>query len=190
MIVNIPILLRGNNEVLTVEYTKNTSAFESGFDALDVPFPKECCIGYPTMYAYFQNMQLTGYKRYCGFIQFVQRVEHRNGIICTKLLLDVDEHFRQIGNPYFSYGYPASLFDAPCKNLGNCDRLTWTAFTYLVDMPSRMNHNELKYITGFSWGYIEEEHGPIKLLDLEMLTDKKFEEHYQSISDHYARCPK
>ena len=41
MLVNIPILLRGNNEVLTIEYTKNTSTVESGFDALDVPFPEE-----------------------------------------------------------------------------------------------------------------------------------------------------
>lgn len=56
MLVNIPILLRGNNEVLTVEYTKNTCTVESVFDALDVPFPEECCIGYPAMHAYFQNI--------------------------------------------------------------------------------------------------------------------------------------
>ncbi len=188
----IPILLRGNREVLTVEYTENTSAAQSGFDALDVPFPKECCIGYPTLHAYFQTMQATGYKRLCAFIQFVQRVEQRNGCeTTTKLSLDVDAYFRQIGNPFFSYGYPASLFDAPCKNLGDCDQLTWTSFTYLVDMPSRMNQNKLSYITGFSWGYIEDIHGPVKLLAFEMLSENKFAQQYALLSDlypHYAQC--
>ena len=132
--MNIPkIQVQLNQDLMLCSFSGRRLYWISGDACI---FPKYACIA--------------GYKRYCGFIQFVQRVEHRNE--CenrTKLFLDVDDYFNQTRNPYFSYGYPASLFDAPCKNLGNCDRLTWTAFTYLVDMPTRMNHNELKYIKVF-----------------------------------------
>ena len=36
----------------------------------------------------------------------------------------------------FAYGYPAEIFDAPCCNLAGCRHLKWTAYTYLVDLPS------------------------------------------------------
>lgn len=114
MNITIPIVLRGKDEVLTVDYDKNACPIQSGFDSLDLPFPADCCIGYPTIHAYFENMNLTGYKRYCGFIQFVQRVEHKSGIKnASTMFIDVDEYSNTIGNPYFSYGYPASLYDAP-----------------------------------------------------------------------------
>ncbi len=77
MIRNIPITLRGNNEILRVEYTENTSVVQSGLDALELPFPAERCLGYPTIYAYSPDMKLTGYKRYCGFIQLIQRIEKK-----------------------------------------------------------------------------------------------------------------
>lgn len=182
MIRDIPIRLHGKNEILTVEYQENTSPNISGFDALAVPFEKERCIGYPTIYAYFKDMKLTGYKRYCGFIQIVKRIENNRDEI---LFIDVDDYFNDIGNPYFSYGYPASLYDAPCMNLGDCNELTWQAYTYLIDMPSRMNQNKLEFITGFSWGYVEDVHGVQRLLDLEMLTELDFINHRQFINEQY-----
>lgn len=185
---NIPIILRGSQEMLTVHYDVNTSPFESGFDALDVPFPKESCIGYPTLHAYFSHMKLTGYKRYCAFIQLVQRTEYPDNK--QNLQVDVDSYFDRIGNPYFSYGYPASLYDAPCKNLGNCNELTWRAFTYLVDMPSRLNQYKLKALTGFTWGYKENAAGPIGLLDFDMLTEADFAVHYDFIIDRYPQLAK
>ena len=99
----------------------------------------------------------------------------------------IPDDFRSMGNPYFSYGYPASLFDAPCYNLGNCDELTWKAFTYLVDMPTRMNKNQLEYITGFSWGYTENKNGCTGLLDFERLTEEHFAKHKQFINDQYPK---
>lgn len=176
----IPFLLRGSQEFLTVEYETNTSADESGFDALDVPFPKEKCIGYPTMHAYFENMKLTGYKRYCGFIQLVKREEVRNGKMSEVLFCDVSP---DVGGPFFAYGYPASIYDAPCYNLGDCDLLTWTAYTYLVDLPSRMNGNQLQFLTGFSWGYREDASGPLGLLDLEILSEQDWKKHFAFVSD-------
>ena len=74
-------------------------------------------------------------------------------------------------------GYPAEIFDAPCCNLAGCRHLKWTAYTYLVDLPSRMNSNKLKFLGGYSWGYEEDENGPQRLLPLEILTENDREKH-------------
>lgn len=74
-------------------------------------------------------------------------------------------------------GYPAEIFDAPCCNLAGCRHLKWTAYTYLVDLPSRMNGNKLKFLGGYSWGYEEDENGPQRLLPLEILTENDWEKH-------------
>ena len=74
-------------------------------------------------------------------------------------------------------GYPAEIFDAPCCNLAGCRHLKWTAYTYLVDLPSRMNSNKLKFLGGYSWGYEEDENGPQRLLPLEILTENDWEKH-------------
>lgn len=132
-------------------------------------------------------MKLTGYKRYCGFIQVVKRIEDNRD---ERLFLDADDYFHGMDNPYFSYGYPASLYDAPCMNLGNCEELTWKAYTYLVDMPSRLNQNKLKFLTGFSWGYVENVHGVQGLLDLEMLTEEDFKKHCLFLKEEYPRFVK
>ena len=43
-------------------------------------------------------------------------------------------------------------------------------YTYLVDLPSRMNNNQLYFLTGFSWGYTEDKNGNVQLFDLEILS--------------------
>ena len=55
--------------------------------------------------------------------------------------------------------------------------MKWTAYTYLVDLPSRMNSNKLKFLRGYSWGYEEDENGPQRLLPLEILTENDWEKH-------------
>lgn len=174
MTIELPVLLYGQREILTVEYEPNDGPVRSGFDLLDVPFPKEACLGYPTLHAYFSKMQQTGYKRYCGFLQLVERTEDGKR---QTLSIDVDPFSRQIGNPYFSYGYPASLYDAPCKNLGNAEELVWKAYTYLVEMPGRLNQNNLRFLAGFSWGYVENTEGVQSLLDFCPLTALDFSNH-------------
>lgn len=52
----VPFQLRDQRDFITVEYGPNISAEKSGFDALlDLPFDNNCCIGYPTLHAYFNN---------------------------------------------------------------------------------------------------------------------------------------
>lgn len=174
--ITIPFTLHGIEENLTVEYTQGTDPREIGYDALQgFPIDKICCIGYPVMHGYFEHMNATGYRRSCGFIQFVERIENYGEN--RELSIDVSDENLGKGNPYFAYGYPAEIFDAPCCNLAGCRHLKWTAYTYLVDLPSRMNGNKLKFLGGYSWGYEEDENGPQRLLPLEILTENDWEKH-------------
>lgn len=147
--ITIPFTLHGIEENLTVEYTQGTDPREIGYDALQgFPIDKICCIGYPVMHGYFEHMNATGYRRSCGFIQFVERIENHGEN--REFSIDVSDENLEKGNPYFAYGYPAEIFDAPCWNLAGCRHLKWTAYTYLVDLPSRMNGNKLKFLGGYS----------------------------------------
>lgn len=80
-------------------------------------------------------------------------------------------------------GYPAEIFDAPCCNLAGCKHLKWTAYTYLVDLPSRMNGNKLEFLAGYSWGYEEDENGPQRLLPLEVLTKNEWKRHATELNE-------
>lgn len=54
MKTEIPVKLRGVDTRLTVEYRENSGAGDFGFDALvNLPFNQDCCIGYPTLHAFF-----------------------------------------------------------------------------------------------------------------------------------------
>ena len=173
--VTIPFTLHGIEEMLTVEYKQGTDPREIGYDALHgFPIDKICCIGYPVMHGYFEHMNATGYRRSCGFIQFVERIENHGEN--REFSIDVSDENLEKGNPYFAHGYPAEIFDAPCCNLAGCKHLKWTAYTYLVDLPSRMNGNKLEFLAGYSWGY-EEENGPQRLLPLEVLTKNEWKRH-------------
>ena len=98
-------------------------------------------------------MNLRGYERYCGWIQVIERRDYvdinAKEPTTISFELDILEEMRKRKNPYFAYGYPAELFDAPCKNLGNSEKLDWRAYTYLVDLPSRMNNNQLAFWQDF-----------------------------------------
>lgn len=155
-ILHIPFELRGIPNTIEVIYKTNGSVTESGFDALDLPFDPNLCFGYPTMHAYIKDMANAGYRRYCGWIQLVKRE-----YFSSESLDKPDEIalFVDTGDPaiiYFAYGYPSEIYDAPCNNLGDKVRGTWTAYTYLVDVPSRMNDYTLSFLAGFQWGYKEE----------------------------------
>ena len=73
--------------------------------------------------------------------------------------------------------FAEEIFDAPCKNLGNSEKLDWRAYTYLVDLPSGMNNNQLVFLAGFSWGYSENKDGDIQLLDFAVLSEDNWLEH-------------
>lgn len=166
---------RGERCAVEIEYAPNAGAEASGFRIFhDMPFDVALCKDYPTVHARVDTTRLRGYERYCGWIQFVKREEYDRGseqprISCE---LDCSEDMRMSGLPYFAFGYPAELFDAPCMNLNGAERLVWTADTYLVEMPVyRVNGNRLKFLTGFSWGYTEGANQQVRLLGLTALSE-------------------
>lgn len=181
----VPFILREKVNKVYIDYQKIPNAQESGFTALKLPFDVNDCVGYPMLHAYFANSSLHGYERYCGWIQMIERREYSaaNSEHPThiSLELDVSEEMRRHNLPYFAYGYPAEFFDAPCRNLGASAKLDWRAYTYLVDLPSRMNDNQLVFLTGFSWGYTEDINGIVQLLDFNVLSEEKWREHRNQI---------
>ncbi len=177
----IPFTLREKENILSVEYNMINNPDDSGFNALNLPFDANLCVGYPMLHAFFENLNLNGYERYCGWIQIIKREEYNivdgEQMINVVYDLDVSEEMRTHGLPYFGLGYPAELFDAPCNNLNGNEKVVWTAYTYLVDVPSRMNGNKLLFLTGFSWGYTESLDKEVDLLDFKVLSEKDWEEH-------------
>ena len=107
------------------------------------------------IHAYFDNLNLKGYERYCGWIQIIRKEEYNTVNQKENVTTTYEIDFCAQTKPYFCIGFPAELFDAPCKNLGTNEKLIWTAYTYLVDPPSRMNDNQMTFLAGFSWGYTE-----------------------------------
>ena len=150
----IPFTFYGQENLIEVIYKTNDNPAESGFDALKLPFNMNFCIGYPTIHAAVKPMKNTGYRRYCGWIQLVERAYFSmEGLDLPdehELFIDTTER-----GLYFAFGYPAELYDAPCYNLNGNVKGTWKAYTYLVDMPSRMNDDRVSFLAGFQWGYKE-----------------------------------
>ena len=177
----ISFYLRGKENKISVDYQKISSAQESGFTSLKLPFDVNECVGYPMLHAYFEDMDLCGYERHCGWIQVVERRDYADmnaeEPAAITFDLDVAEEMREHKIPYFAYGYPAELFDAPCKNLGSSEKLEWRAYTYLVDLPSRMNNGQLSFLAGFSWGYTEDKDGNTQIADFKILSEDSWMEH-------------
>ena len=177
----IPFVLHDKENNIIVEYNQISDAYESGFHILKLPFDVNECVGYPMIHAYFENLNLKGYERYCGWIQIIKREEFAsiNDTLPTNIVydLDISEDIRAHKLPYFSYGYPAELFDAPCNNLNGSEKLIWRAYTYLVDIPSKANNFQLNYLAGFSWGYTENINQDVSILDFEILSEADWNTH-------------
>ena len=177
----IPFQLRNKENNIMVEYNEMKNAKESGFESLNVPFDVNQCIGYPMIHAYFDELNLQGYERYCGWIQIIRKEEYsivnQKETVTTTYEID----YCAPTKPYFCLGFPAELFDAPCSNLGANKKLIWTAYTYLVDPPSKMNNDQMIFLAGFSWGYMESVNGVEGILDFTMLGEKDWKIHQEYI---------
>jgi len=181
--------LRGIQNTIEVIYKVNESAKESGFDTLlDLPFDPNLCIGYPTIHAYIKNMASTGYRRSCGWIQLVHRE-----YFSSELLEKPDENEISIDTNvpnciYLAFGSPAEIYDAPCNNLNENVKGKWTAYSYLVDIPSRMNGNKLSFLAGFQWGYeeaLENNKLNVKIQDIKEVNYEKWKEHIAILKEQY-----
>lgn len=157
VITQIPFTINNINGHIEIKYEKNKSAAQSGFDILKgLNFDVGMCVGYPTIHGYIKDFKATGYKRYCGWIQILELkyFSLSTSIKPDKVIVTVDSS-PIINTPFFAYGYPAEIYDAPCNNLGDNFKLQWIANTYLVSVPSPANDNSITFLAGFKWGYDE-----------------------------------
>ncbi|MGL4336603.1 MAG: hypothetical protein ACRCST_06895 [Turicibacter sp.] len=149
--LNIPFLLNDKKGLIEVVYEKNTSISKSGFDMLKhLNFDLNICIGYPTVHAYVKETEASGDRRLCGWIQILELeyFKTENSVIPDSVKTEVD-CLENISAPFFSYGYPAQLYD------GDQYKLNWKARTYLVTVPEPSNNETISLTSGFQWGYTE-----------------------------------
>lgn len=138
--VQVPLVLNNRPGTIEVCYKENKSANESGFDLLKgLGFDVDMCIGYPTMHGYIKEYGGTGYSNASAWIQIITDKYYsslQDGIPSEVLSeLDINDNMRKLGIPFFAFGYPAEIYDAPCNNLGNFARLKWITDTFLVTQP-------------------------------------------------------
>jgi hypothetical protein len=66
----------------------------------------------------------------------------------------------------------------------------WTAYTYLVDTPSRMNKHKMAFLAGFQWGYDEalvHEKVTVSIHDIKELKYEKWSEHILYLKGQYPQ---
>jgi hypothetical protein len=184
-IMKIPFMLNRKQGTLIVEYKPNQSIIESGFDLLaGLGFDVNMAIGYPTMRGVVSAYEGTGYYTASAWIQIITRREFdrvdskKPAKIITSV--DVNDTLFDLGVPFFAMGFPAEIYDAPCCNLGEAEKLAWIADTFFVTMPSRINNNTIGRIAGYQWGYIEydqDEKRNVEILPLKVTDESHWQEH-------------
>ncbi len=192
-ILRLPFVLNDKHGTVEVNYTENRSPAQSGFDLLQgLGFDVNQCIGYPTMHAAIKEYAGMGYAKLCAWIQFItddyySTLHHTEA---TKVITEVDGQntLRELGVPFFAFGSPAEIYDAPCNNLGEYARLKWVADTFLVTLPSPINNDTISYLAGFRWGYEEwqtEEKREVRILPLEAIDRQAWEKHLPMIREEF-----
>ena len=192
-ISKILFILNGKKGIVEVYYEANNSVSKSGFDLLDgIGFDVEMCIGYPTMRAYVKDYEGTGYYTASAWIQIITKkfFYSSKDSIPTQVVseADVSDNMQKLGVPFFSFGYPAEIYDAPCNNLGRSASLEWIADTFFVTFPSRINNDTISYLLGFRWGYEESENAgsrKVKILPMEITDNMIWEEHLSLLKENF-----
>jgi hypothetical protein len=171
----------------------NSSPVRSGFDALGrLGFDPAMCLGYPTMRARIVRYAGSGYRTCMAWIQII-RGRRYSSLGDTQPATDESEVdtsplMSSLGVPFFAHGYPAAIYDAPCNNLGDAARLEWTADTFLVTYPSRLNNERIAFLAGFRWGYAEwDDEGTrlVALAPLEAMDAGAWHAHLTLLRDTY-----
>ena len=102
--------------------------------------------------------------------------------------VDISPNMRKLGVPFFAFGYPAEIYDAPCNNLGESAKLEWIADTFLVTQPSRVNDDTISCLLGFRWGYEESDidgKRNVKILPLEILDCSTWNGHLPLLKENF-----
>jgi hypothetical protein len=158
---SIPFSLKGYSGKVSVFYGVNDDPTKVGFDSLSgLNFDIDRSRGYPVMHARIESYEGSGYRTFCGWLQIVTNVyfdshDREKSMPETYVSMDVAPAFQESDIPFASYGHLPQLFDAPSLNLGKYAELRWTADTFLTSIPTRSRDEEVSWLLGFRWGYIE-----------------------------------
>jgi hypothetical protein len=190
----IPFTLKGYDGKVAVYYGVNDDPIRVGFDSLTgLNFDIDLCRGYPVIHARIKSYEGSGYRTFCGWIQVVTSVyldshERKNAQAETFVSVDVAPVFHDSDIPFASFGNCPQLFDAPCLNLGKYAELIWTADTFLTTMPIRSRNDEISWLLGFRWGYMETDipdRAP-RLLPLEVTATQVWNSHIPFLQKQYS----
>lgn len=158
---SIPFELHGHHGKAAVYYGINADPVKAGFDFMPgMNIDIDLCRGYPIIQASIENYAGSGYRMLCGWIQIITSVysdSHVEGEAQTKTYqsVDVAPSMGDVDLPFATFGILPQWFDAPCLNLGESASLHWTADTFLTTFPIRSRNEEISWLLGFRWGYIE-----------------------------------
>lgn len=189
----IPFRLRGYDGTVAVYYGQIDNPESIGFDSLPgLNFDIDLCQGYPMIHARIDNYKGSGYLAYCGWIQIVtseyQDTHDTEKAQIKKIVAaDVNPAYSDYDIPFALYGSLPQLFDAPCQNPGNSAELRWTADTFLTTAPMRSRNEQIAWLMGFRWGYIENDkpdHKPV-LLPLEVTDEHVWNSYHSYLSENY-----
>jgi len=127
-VICIPFELNRKPGILKVCYEADQNAEKSGFDLFARSgFDVNQCLGYPTMRARIESYEGAGYATACAWIQVVTRLEFdcQGAIEPANIVPSVDTHptNANLGVPFFAFGFPAEIYDAPCNNLNGLAKL-------------------------------------------------------------------
>lgn len=194
LVTEIPFVHHGRQGVIEVRYGPNTSVEGSGFDLLEgVGFDVAVCLGYPTLEARIARYAGSGYRTCMAWIQIVtdRYYTEPDGAVSLEVS-DVDTlpALADCGVPFFAHGFPATLYDAPCDNLGDYARLEWVAHTFMVTYPTRMDDHTISFLSGFRWGYEEWDEGGrrcVSLRPLEVLGRTEWVRHLGLLRQSFPR---
>jgi hypothetical protein len=190
----IPFSLRERSGTVAVYYALNDDPIHAGFDFLaGLNFTVDQCRGNPVIHARVERYAGSGYRTLCGWIQVVTAVyrdSHDREEARTTTRVSVDDVPALAGSdvPYVSFGNLPQLFDAPCHNLGESAELRWMADTFLTTLPLRSRDEEIEWLLGFRWGYLEDDRPDQKpiLLPLEVTDARAWNGHLPLLAREYG----
>lgn len=160
--ITVPFTAYGKRGFIEATCEENPGPEVSGFTLLKdaVNFDVELCKGYPMFRARMTEYEGSHYGRFVGWIQIITGCWYpQEGECQIEQEVDLLPREREVGYPFICYGMPADIFDAPCHNLEDSGVLNWSAETFMVTYPSRMNDEEIRFLAGVRWGYDEDESG-------------------------------
>jgi hypothetical protein len=191
----VPFELKGYHGKVAIYYGVNDDPIEAGFDSIaGLNFDIQLCRGYPVIHARIEDYAGSGYRTFCGWIQIVTSVyldsrDRQKARAKTFVSVDLAPAIQESDVPFAAYGNLPELFDAPCLNLGEAAELRWTADTFLTTVPARSREEEIAWLLGFRWGYVENDipgEQPV-LLPLEVTGAGAWNQHVDYLRKEYSR---